>query len=123
MTLEDNILSLIPVLFGWLLGVGTTGIPRLYKWLNAKKIRRKYSPLINQIMDIGVYPLGYMLTPSAIEKKAKEGYPTGRLNEKDQKEVVPKLQNCVLYDKDWETFERIVKYLEKKWERRNIKPK
>ncbi len=48
MSLEDIILPLIPVFFGWILGVGTTGIPRIYAHWKYQHVRTMYFRLLKR---------------------------------------------------------------------------
>lgn len=113
MTLEDTILALLPVFFGWLLGVGTTGIPRFYKWIKAVRIKHKYSTLIIQIMESGLTDVSISILLPSSENGARE-YNSDMLWEKDRK-FLEQLEECVLFNKDWETFKRIVEFLDNKF--------
>lgn len=111
MTLEETIVNLIPVFFGWLLGVTSLGIPKFFGWLNAKNIQRKYSPLINQIKNGNLSRTKNIQMPSKIAGK-KQSF--SALPETDKILLFGKLPELILYNKDWVSFERIIKYLDKK---------
>ncbi len=103
--------NLIPVFFGWILGVGSPGIPKFYKWNKEKRIKWRYLPLVTQIEDTGITDDTFLLLPSVVNNEEDENifkYTSNDLNEKDKK-YLDKLEECVLYDRDWETFERIMK--------------
>ncbi|MFX0058378.1 MAG: hypothetical protein ACFE8J_08775 [Candidatus Heimdallarchaeota archaeon] len=111
MTLDETIVNLIPVLFGWILGVTSLGIPKLFGWLNAKSIQRKYSPLISQIRNGKLSKTANVQMPSKIAGKSQS---FSALPEPDKKLLFEKLPEIVLFNSDWDSFERIVKYLDKK---------
>lgn len=113
MTLEDTILALIPVAFGWFLGVISLGIPRFFGWIKAVRIKQRYFYIISQVMDTGITD-AFFLLPSAMESGEVEKFDSNKLSDRDQK-YLDKLEECVLYNKDWGAFERIIKFLDNKF--------
>ncbi len=109
--MQDIIDNLIPVAFGWILGILTVLIPKSILWFNAKRIQNKYKSLIDQIKSGKLSRTSNIQMPSFIAGK-KQSYTA--LPDQDKKLLFERLQEIVLSDKNWMDFHRIVKYLDKK---------